>query len=124
VHPTLHALRKQRMDPAKLTRRTLPGRLPPPLEARLQPGVAWYFQQDTTLQDAHVGRIAALAVPGGERAASRLHPGRFTATAKGYIRVPVNGTHRFELDGFGEAQLRINGKLVLAGERDLRSAEP
>ncbi|EAQ78523.1 ThuA domain-containing protein [Blastopirellula marina] len=121
---TIHALGEERMDPAKLTRRRVQGRLTADEESHLQQGLLFRFaQQDRT--DARNARLAALYVPQGEPATPFLKPGPFTVTGSGYLQIALKGEYQFQLEGSGAARLRINGSDILRGENvDLSVVEP
>ncbi len=130
VH-TIHAVRKEGLDPTRLARTTQPGRLDENTRNNLRPGLLVHFQTANASnaaqprQDVRVARIAALSQPVGAATTPFLPPGPVATTMGGYLHVPLNGRYTFQLEGAGTAQLQINGKRVLAGaHRDLSTLAP
>ncbi|HUG93593.1 MAG TPA: ThuA domain-containing protein [Planctomycetaceae bacterium] len=114
---TVHHVGPGQMDPARLVRRPVPGRLPDATVAALERGLLIRFRQRTAtcvLSDASTARMAAFAVAAGTHATPFLEPGRFQATATGYIHVPLRGGYTFFLEGRGAASLEVNGEEVIA----------
>ncbi|MEW4564841.1 ThuA domain-containing protein [Bremerella sp. JC770] len=108
---TIHHVRSDRIDESRITRQRNPGKLDPEIQANLRQGLLYQFQQGTQ-HDARNARMAALFVPAGQAPTPFLKPGSFTASATGYLNVPLKGSYQFRLEGNGAAQLLLNGHPV------------
>ncbi|WP_339731917.1 ThuA domain-containing protein [uncultured Gimesia sp.] len=119
---TINSVSSQKIDPGILARRQTNDLLTAEQKKHLKPGVLWSFSQnpasDSPMTDARTGRMIALSVSDSEPATPFLKPGIFSATAEGYLRVPLSGRYQMSLEGFGAAHLKINQQPTLNIESD------
>jgi cytochrome c2 len=113
---TTHVVPDSRMD-EKLLRRPEPARQLVE-QSSLAPGVKLEFRQGNK-SNVRPARLIAWHVPSEQAAASGLTSGDFTATASGWIKVPLRGDYRFQFTGSGAVSLRINEQEIVAGSGDL-----
>jgi cytochrome c553/sugar phosphate isomerase/epimerase len=113
---TTHVVPERRMD-EKLLRRPEPASQLVD-ESSLAPGVKLEFRQGN-VSNVRLARFTAWHIPIEQPAASGLTPGAFTATASGWLKVPLRGDYRFQFTGCGAATLRINGQEIASGSGDL-----
>ena len=114
---TINSVPSRKMDESILARRQKNELLSPSQVQQLKPGILWRFQQTqssgTIVTDARTSRLWALSVEPGEPVTPFLEPGRFSATAEGYLRVPFAGDYELSLAGSGTARLTVNQQQIL-----------
>ncbi len=114
---TINSVSEQKMDSQILTRHQSNDLLSAELQQHLKPGILWKFSQKAPqskpVTDARTARMIALSVSAKEAATPFLSPGTFSATADGFIRVPLQGRYQMNLEGFGTVKLQVNQKLIL-----------
>ncbi|QDU49926.1 ThuA domain-containing protein [Gimesia panareensis] len=126
---TINAVSSQKMDSEQLTRRKKSRLLTLTQRQQLKPGILWKFKQQhpqsTVDSDARSARMLALSVDADRPATPFLKPGPFSATAEGFLRVPLSGEYYFSLEGIGECRLTINQKTILQSEKtDFKKLAP
>lgn len=114
---TINSVSQQKMDSQILTRRQSNALLSAAQQRHLKPGILWKFnqtaRQEKSVSDARAARMIALTVPANQAATPFLIPGSFSATAEGFIRVPLQGRYQMNLEGFGAVKLQVNQQLIL-----------
>lgn len=72
--------------------------------------------------DARLARLVALTVPEGTPASAFVGPGLFRAVFDGFITLRIRDTYRFEAEGRGRVQVKVNDQLALDAQgEDLSS---
>ncbi|QDT89516.1 ThuA domain-containing protein [Gimesia algae] len=109
---TINSVSSRKMEESILVRRQKNELLTATQVQQLKPGVLWRFKQNqstgSTVTDARSNRLLALSVSPAEPATPFLKPGRFSATAEVYLRVPIPGEYELSLEGLGTARLKVN----------------
>lgn len=92
---------------------------------RAVPGLAQSLRRSPAdpVRDRRPARLPALYVPAGETVSPFLDQGPFHSRWQGYLKLDLNDTVAFRLEGRGRAQLRIDGELVAESRGDAGSAE-
>lgn len=126
---TINSVSSRKMEESTLTRRQKNELLTPTQVQQLKPGVLWRFQQnqsaDSSVTDARSSRLLTLSVAPAEPATPFLKPGRFSATAESYLRVPIPGEYELSLEGSGSARLKVNQKqLIQVTSADFKQSDP
>ncbi len=126
---TINTVSTQKIDSEKLTRRKKTRLLTLTQRQQLKPGILWKFHQENAKseinEDARSSRMLALSVHENEPVTPFLKPGTFSATAEGFLQVPLSGKYYFSMEGSGNCRMAINQKLVLKAEgTDLKQAPP
>ena len=126
---TINSESTQKMDSDKLTRRKKMRLLTLTQRQQLKPGILWKFHQENATseinEDARSSRMLALSVHENEPVTPFLKPGTFSATAEGFLQVPLSGKYYFSMEGSGNCRMAINQKPVLKAEgNDLKQAPP
>lgn len=124
MYLTLNSVRSDKMDESKLARKTPAGGLNEAQEAELRPGLIARFASAAQArlveagrlpyEDARVDRMAATFVSPIHAPSQFLKPGPFVARWEGFIRVPLQQTVTFSVEGQGRATLFINDKELKA----------
>jgi cytochrome c2 len=70
-------------------------------------------EDDSTAQDLRVTRLPALFVPVASSPSPFLDPGQFRSRWEGFLKLDLNDTMLFEIEGRGSVTLKIEGQVVL-----------
>jgi|GEM_PF-110905 len=121
VYLTLNSVRGEKFDESKLTRRATSDES---LDANLKPGLIARFSNvgpvtqasRLSFEDARVDRMAATFVTPTQAASQFLKPGPFVTRWEGFLKVPLQQTVTFSVEGSGEALLFVNDKKTEVGK--------
>jgi glucose/arabinose dehydrogenase/cytochrome c2 len=69
--------------------------------------------EDSTANDTRVTRLPALFVPAKASPSPFLDPGQFRSRWEGFLKLDLNDTMVFEVEGRGSATLKIEGQVAL-----------
>ncbi|WP_278466480.1 ThuA domain-containing protein [Gimesia maris] len=126
---TINSVSSRKMEDSILARRQKNELLSPTQVQQLKPGILWRFKQNLSggslVTDARSSRLLALSVGPAEPVTPFLKPGRFSASAEGYLRVPIAGDYELSLEGSGTARLKVNQQQIIqVTDSDFKQSEP
>ncbi len=133
VYLTLNSVNAQKYDEAKLVRRGNGNDID---DAGLKPGLIARFANvgqaarlpaqasRLSYDDARVDRMAATFVGTNQPASQFLKPGPFIARWEGFIKIPLQQTVTFSIEGTGTVKIFINDNEVLDSRGSLCEPTP